>query len=74
MVIWAPCTEVCHHLTEQARTNMSATGVEQYGSAFDIHTYVTLVSTVTIVTVVTVDRNKHVCMTLQELVSAKGSI
>ena len=57
---------------------MSATVAEQFGSTLDIWTVVTLVKTVTVVTLVTVvavvrvDRNKHVCKTLQQFVSAIG--
>ena len=54
-----------------------ATVVEQCGSTFDIETVVRIVTTVTVMTVVTLvtgDRNKHVCKTLQQLVSARGMI
>ena len=46
-----------------------ATAVQQYGIAEDIKTVVTLVKTTK---VVSVDRNKHVCKTFQQFVSALG--
>ena len=50
---------------------------EQYGSAFDIKTVVTLVATVkkvnglTLVTELTAYRNKHICKTLQKFYPQK---
>ena len=48
--------------------------MELHGSTFDIKTVVTVMATVIVVTEVKVERNKHVCKTLQQFVSAIGFV